>query len=120
MDANVPPFFRSLSLFFPPDQIGMSTLFLLISRILGTVPFSLFHSESLRLPGFSRLHSSPCISILVRRRFAASLPGLLFSLSTLYFLLSTLPTLLVTVEYVFASMHCYLAASCMVMLWLIG
>lgn len=90
LDAKT-PFFRPLvtdtlffSSFFPPDQIGTSNCLILlgfsfrISRILGaSVPFCLFffgfgllpQPESLRLPGFSRLHSSlpPLVSLFWRR-----------------------------------------------------
>lgn len=99
LDAKIPPFFglsspTPFSLFLPPDQIGTSnclipSVLFWISRILGaSVPFSLFlttlpHPESLRLPGFSRLHSfsPPCIIILEAFLLFASSSSCLSTLS---------------------------------------
>lgn len=87
------------------------------------MPFSLFLTispESLRLPGFSRLHSflPPCIIILeafyrLLLLLVSLLSAKVHSLCSpsSYFLPSTLPTLLVTVETTHVRLSTWLPSS---------
>lgn len=126
-----PPFFRPLvtvpdpflfSSIFPPDQIGTSNCLILWdfsdSRSFCAVfPFLTIASpESLRLPGFSRLHSSPLVSLFWRRfalYFLSLYSQLEFTLCDLLVILfpSTFPTLLVTVETTHVCLSAWLPSS---------
>lgn len=144
-----PPFFGlsspsptlfSFPLFSPLTRSGHPIVwfsgFFGISPIHGaSVPFSLFwllaSPESLRLPGFSRLHSSPLVSLFWRRLALCFLLVSLLSarVHSLWSPSYTLPFYLLPFQlywlllklHMFVSRSGYLSASCMVMLWgLIG